>query len=71
MRDTPTRSASAHVLLTHQLTFDSPCVQVPVRRVSPEEVHGPLHEANRDFLQLYASHEGALEEEACRVRVTE
>lgn len=26
--------------------------------------------ANYGFLQLYASHEGTFEEEACRVRVT-
>lgn len=53
--------------LFRQLTPDCPCAQVPVRRVSLAWATGLLRAANHDFLQLYASHEGTLQEKACRV----
>ena len=57
--------------LTRQLTFGFPFAQVPVRRVSLEQIQNTLRVANCGSLQLYASHEGTLEAETCRVRVTE
>ena len=59
------KSVYTHPLLTHQLTFDFPCAQMPVRRVSVNRVSSYLRAADHEFLQLYASHEGTLKEEAC------
>ena len=58
-----------HTLLIRQLTFDF----VHLDASTTSEYRGStnfLRVANRGFLQLYAPHEGALEEETRRVRVT-
>ena len=63
------KSVYTHPLVTRQLTLNFPCAQVPVRGVSLNRIPSPFRPADHEFPQLYASHEGTLEEEACRVRV--